>query len=60
MSETADEALGRQRFIRMLDLISAGSGHCCGCGQVAERFVKRKAQSGDRSPRCLDCWRDER
>ena len=60
MSETADEALRRQRFIRMLHLLSAGTGHCRGCEQLRERFVKRKAHSGDRSPRCLDCWKVER
>jgi hypothetical protein len=60
MSETDEEALRRQAFISTLNLLSAGSGHCRGCGQVRERFVKRKAHSGERSLRCLDCWRVER
>jgi hypothetical protein len=60
MSETADEALRRQTFIRTLDLTSAGTRHCRGCGQETECFVKRKAPSGDTRPRCLDCWKAER
>ena len=60
MREADEEALRRYTLIRLLDLVSAGTGHCRGCELVVERFVKRKAQSGERSPRCLDCWKAER
>lgn len=46
MNETDDEALRRQTFIRMLDLTSAGTGHCPGCGQETDLFVKRTPGGG--------------
>jgi hypothetical protein len=60
MSDTDEEALRRYTLIRLLGLVSAGTGRCPGCGQETERFVKRAAPSGDRKPRCLDCWKAER
>jgi hypothetical protein len=57
--EPDDEALRRQTFIRTLHLLSTGTGHCPGCGQETELFVKHPSPSGDTKPRCLDCWKAE-
>ena len=60
MSENAEEALPRQTLIRVMGLISAGTGRCPGCHQRAAVFFKRRATPGQRKERCLDCWRAER
>jgi hypothetical protein len=60
MDEPDDEARHRQAVIRLLDLTSAGTKHCRGCGKETECFVKRRKPSGDTKPRCLECWKAER
>ena len=60
MSESSEEALRRQTYIRVLGLIFIGLGRCSGCHQRAEIFSKRRTSPGPGKERCLDCWRTER
>ncbi len=59
MSETADEALRRENFIRVMGLILGGIGRCPGCQQLRDIFYRQRA-IGATKERCLDCWRAER
>lgn len=57
MSESREEALRRQTFIRVLGLSFIGMGRCSSGHQRAEIFSKRRTTPGQGKDRCLDCWR---